>query len=281
FTPKDEKASQPENTAQPLYPTAGVPVPEAVVEDRKPVISDSALGFVKESLHALKNFTAGPVNDDWVRRRFLDWSVSRSESNVQVKNNTDAEEFLSPFYSPSTATFWDDDYSQAVSDMLPAFSSKIIQIWNPGCGKGYETFSFACALKSKYPSAQIKIWANDNDIMAISNAPNMVFDLEEVPDFCHPFMVKGSNGYSFNQAIRDAISFEYHDILHSNMYPELDIILARDVLSFFPQESQEWLLNEFAEKIKKDGVIILGRNEEMPDSQWRRISKDPVSAYMK
>jgi purine-binding chemotaxis protein CheW len=283
FTPKDESKNSrqaiAENSPEPIYPTSvGSSAPETV-EERKPVISDSALDFVKENLAALKHFTASSINDVWIRRRFLDWSVSRSESNVQVKNDSDAEEFLAPFYSPSTGYFWDDDYSQAVSDILPNFSSKIIQVWNPGCGKGYETFSFACILKSRYPNAQIKIWANDNDIMAISNAPNMVFDLDEIPGFCHSFMVKGSNGYSFNQTIRDAIAFEYHDILHPNTYPELDIILARDMLSFFPNENQEWLLNEFSEKLKKEGVVILGRNEEMPGDNWRKMAKDPVSAY--
>jgi purine-binding chemotaxis protein CheW len=279
-TKEESQPSRPEVAAGPLYPAAvpGVPVQEAA-EEKKTVLSDSALDFVKENLFALKRFATSAINEAWVRSRFLDWSVSRSEANVQVKNDVDAEEFLAPFYSPNTGAFWSDDYYQAVSDSLPNFSSKIIQVWNPGCGKGYETFSFACILRSKFPNTQIKIWANDNDIMAISNAPNMAFDLAETPAYCQPFMVKGSNGYSFDQSIKDAISFEYHDVLHSNMYPDLDIVLARDILSFFPNENQESLLNEFSEKIKKDGVILLGRNEEMPGNDWRKIAKDPVSAF--
>ncbi len=284
FTPKDESKSShqsmPENEAVQLYPAAAAetPLPEAA-EERKPALSDSDLDFVKESLFALKHFASSLVNDTWVRRHFLDWSVSRSGANVQVKNEADAAEFLAPFYSPFTGIFWDDDYSQAVGDMLPNISSKIIQVWNPGCGKGYETFSFACTLKARFPNAQIKIWANDNDIMAISNAPNMIFDLDEIPGYCHSFVVKGSGGYSFDQSIRDSIAFEYHDVLHSNVYPDLDIILARDIVSFFPQESQDWLLSEFSEKLKHDGILILGRNEEMPGAEWRRMVKDPVSAY--
>ncbi len=284
FAAKDDAKSSRQTIAEDApeqgYPAAGTPVQEAV-EERKSVISDSALEFVKENLFALKHFASSPLNETWVRQHFLDWSVSRSEANVQVKTDADAEEFLAPFYSPYTGTFWDDDYSQFVCDALPNLSSKIIQVWNPGCGKGYETFSFACVLKTRYPSVQIRIWANDNDIMAISNAPNMVFDLDEVPSFCHSFMVKGSNGYSFNQTIRDGISFEYHDILHSNVYPDLDIVLARDLLSFFSNEKQELLLNEFSEKLKNEGVIILGRHEEMPDDDWRRIARDPVSAYVR
>ncbi len=283
FTPQDESKSRQapikETVSEPFYPAPGSG--PAAEEEKKTGISDTALDFVMESLFALKRFTASPLNDAWVRRRFVDWSSSRPETKVQLKNDADAGEFLGPFYSPYTAQFWDDDYGQMVKNILPGFSSKIIQVWNAGCGKGYETFSFACILKSRYPDTQIKIWANDNDIMAISNAPNMVFDLDEVPEYCREYMVRGNNGYSFNQSIRDSVLFEYHDILHSNTYPELDIILARDLLSFFPWQDQERLLAEFSEKLKANGVIMLGRNEEMPDDEWRRIAKDPVSAYVR
>ncbi|QQO10806.1 CheR family methyltransferase [Breznakiella homolactica] len=253
----------------------------ATEEPKKAALSDSALDFIKESLSALKHFSATIINDDWIRRRFVDWTTTRPEGEVQLKNQADADEFLSSFYSPDTGRFWDDDYAQIVKNILPNMSSSVIQVWNPGCGKGYETFSFACILKTRYPDAQIKIWANDNDIMAISSAPNMVFDLDEVPEYCRSFMVRGSSGYSFNQSVKDSIMFEYHDVLHANPFPDLDIILSRDLLSFMTAQDQEKIMADFGEKIKNSGVIILGRNEEMPGREWRRIANDPVSAYMR
>jgi purine-binding chemotaxis protein CheW len=168
-----------------------------------------------------------------------------------------------------------------VKKSLPDLPSNNIQIWNVGCGKGYETFSFACILKGRYPDGHIKIWANDNDIMAISQAPNMVFDLDEVPEYCRNFMTKGRNGYSFNQSIRDSVVFEYHDILNDNSLPELDIILIRDILSFLPVQEQERLISGFLEKLKNRGLVFLGRNEELPGNEWRSLASDPVSAYQR
>ena len=162
---------------------------------------------------------------------------------------------------------------------MPNFSSNNIQVWNIGCGKGYETFSFACILKSRYPNGHIKIWANDSDIMAISQAPNMIFDLGNVPEYCKAFLVKGRSGYTFNQEIKDSIVFEYHDILHENPLPELDIILIRDVLSFFPEQEQKRLVAGFAEKLKNRGVVIPGRNEVLSGMDWQFVGKEPVSAF--
>jgi purine-binding chemotaxis protein CheW len=116
--------------------------------------------------------------------------------------------------------------------------------------------------------------------MAISQAPNMIFDLDDLPEYCRDFTTKGRNGYSFNQVVKDSIVFEYHDILNDNPLPNLDIILARDILSFLPVQEQEKMKAGFGEKLKNRGLVILGRNEIMPESGWRSIAKDPVSAFV-
>ena len=242
--------------------------------------ADTALGFIKESLPALRNFYPSGLNEEWLRRRFADWSGSHSGDNLQLKDASDADEYLSNFLSPDSGRFWSDDYASLVKSLLPNLGSNNIQVWNIGCGKGYETFSFACILKSRYPDGQIKIWANDSDIMAISQAPNMAFDLEDLPDFCRMFMVKGRNGYAFSQEIKDSIVFEYHDILNDNPLPDLDIILVRDVLSFLPVQEQGKLVSSFKEKLKNRGIVIPGRNENLSGVDWEYIGKEPVSAFV-
>jgi len=246
----------------------------------EPSAADSAIGFIKEGLFALRRFSTTHVNEVWVRKRFTEWSIGRDKNELQLKTASDADEYLSTFASPYNETFWDSDYANAVSALLPKIESNIINVWNIGCGKGYETFSFACILKAKYPDKQIKIWANDHDVMAISQAPNMVYTQEEIPDYCHDFIVKGNNGYTFIPAIKDAIVFEYHDVLNENSLPKLDIILARDVLSYLTEQEQNKVLEGFAEKVRNHGLAILGKNEEIPGSDWNSLGKEPVSMFM-
>jgi purine-binding chemotaxis protein CheW len=251
------------------------------VQTRLPEVSDTALGFIKESLEALRHFQASIVNENWLHKRFTEWTSTHSDAEIQLRNASDADSFLASFTSPCTGTFWDDEYAGMVRNVLPNFPSNNIQVWNLGCGKGYETFSFACILKERYPQGNIKIWANDSDIMAISQAPNMTFDLEEVPEYCRAFMVSGKNGYSFNQVIKDSVIFEYHDVLNESQLPQLDIILARDLVSFFSVQEQEKLLTIFAEKLKGQGVVFLGRNEQLQGGEWLPAATDPVSAYLR
>ncbi|MDR1240109.1 MAG: chemotaxis protein CheW [Treponema sp.] len=278
FTQNEEDKSKPRMTESAGETYYAPPSP-----DQAPALkaADSGLEFIRESLLALRSFTASAVNEAWLRKRFAEWSGFRGAQDIQLRGAADANEFLGPFYSPGSGRFWDDDYAALIKKALPDLSSNNIQVWNIGCGKGYETFSFACILKSRYPDGHIKIWANDNDIMAISQAPNMVFDLDEVPEYCRSFMVKGRNGYSFNQAIKDSIVFEYHDVLNENPLPELDIILARDILSFLPKQDQERFITGFPEKLKSRGLVIPGRNEELPGGDWRPLAADPAPVYQR
>jgi purine-binding chemotaxis protein CheW len=257
------------------------PSPAEQSQEQQRVAADTAFGFIKEGLAALRRFVVTPVNEAWLHRAFSEWSIDRKGENLQLKGASDADQFLSSFSSPCTGTFWDDDYATAVKRVLQDLSSNNIQVWNIGCGKGYETFSFACILKQRYPDGHIKIWANDNDIMSISEAPNRSFDLDEVPEYCRGFMVKGKNGYSFNSVIKDSIVFEYHDVVNETPLPDLDMILVRDVLSFLSEQDQNKLIAGFAEKLKSRGLVILGQNEEFSGDGWHSVSAGPVSAFLR
>jgi purine-binding chemotaxis protein CheW len=116
--------------------------------------------------------------------------------------------------------------------------------------------------------------------MAVSQAPNLTFDLEDVPEYCRAFMTKGRSGYSFSQAIKDSIMFEYHDILNDNPLPDLDIILVRDVLSFLQVQDQNRIIEGFKEKLKSKGIVFLGKNEILPGFDWEYIGKEPVSVFI-
>ncbi|MCL2179960.1 MAG: chemotaxis protein CheW [Treponema sp.] len=260
-------------------------VPPPAAAPGEPVVSakagaNSAIGFVQESLGALKSFTVSNVNDAWLFKRFSEWSMGRSGASLQLKTASEAEEFLESFPSPCDGEFWSDAYANSIKKALPESQAQSFNVWNIGCGKGYETYSFACILRSKYPNARLKIWANDNDIMSVSQAPNMSFVLEEMPDYCRPHMVRGAKGYAFDQTIKDSIVFEYHDITNDNAIPDVDFILIRDVISYLSETDQIKVTNFFTEKLKNRGIAIMGRNEELNGPMWQRIADDPISAYL-
>lgn len=278
FSPKAEREEKPEPYEAPRSPLAQ---DAAAAPGRAVSGADEVSGFVKEGLFSFRHFAITAVNDGWFQERYKEWERIRKDSDLQLREAGDADKFLEGFLSPYTGTLWGADYLDAVMAQLPALDGKNLNIWNPGCGKGYETWSMACALSKKYPESRIKIWANDSDLLNISMAPNMVFNIDEVPEPYREYMVKGKNGFSFNQTIRDSIFFEFHDILNTNPLPPVDIILCRDMLSFLAPADQKRVLDDFMDKLKETGLLILGANEKAALSGWKYTGSGAVSAFRK
>jgi purine-binding chemotaxis protein CheW len=241
--------------------------------------ADVASSFVRETLATFKGFHVTALNESWFEARFAEWKRERAGKDVQLHEASEAEEFLQGFWSPYSGELWDEDYIRSIMAGLPDIEAKSINIWNPGCGKGFETWSLACVLRKRYPEVRVKIWANDSDLLAISMAPNMVFP-RNVPDFYAEFMVSGRNGQSFNQAIKDSIFFEFHDALNPSPLPPLDFIFARDILSLLAPVDQRRMLDDFSEKLKPAGLLYLGANEA-PGAGWANIGSEAMAAYRK
>jgi len=221
--------------------------------------------FISESLLTYKNFTVSSVNSTWVKHRYLEWS--KETKKTQLQNSDDADDFLKTFWSPFTNNWWSSEYADAVAKVLPDNAAKQIVVWNPGCGKGTETYSLACVIKKRYPDAKIRIYAQDIDLLNVSNAGLMSVPANLASDWYAPYLTKKANGeYTFSQEIKDSIMFEYHDCKHTNALPTVDIIFARDILSLLDEKSQESVVSDFIEKMKGNAIAVIGENEDMPDS---------------
>ncbi|MCK4540937.1 MAG: chemotaxis protein CheW [Spirochaetales bacterium] len=262
---------------------------EAAVEETpralasQPVEPEAELDytFIMETLATFRKFFVSPVNRDWVHQRFEEWKKIRPRSDLQLKDPVEADEFLSVFFSRDSGCFWKADLRKAVASILSDRDQGNFNVWNVGCGQGYEAYSIATLLKEKYPLLSIKLWANDNDLLSISTAPNLVFGEGMIPEDYTDWIVEGKNGFSFSPEIRDMLLFEFHDILHPNPFPPVDLIVARDLLSFLTPDEQALVLTEFEEKLKEEGILIVGEHENLPADGWTAVGEGNISAYKK
>lgn len=260
-------------------PKAETAEKEVAPEEKKAAVD---LNFIAGSLNSLRKFTVNGITEKWTKERYEQWLAEKGEGKTQLQTENDVDEFLKPFYSKCNNTWWTKDYAESVEKILPENTAKSIVVWNPGCGKGYEAYSLACILAKKYPNAKVKIYGHDTDLLAVSNAPLMNLSAEASSDWYSPYVAKTISGDStFVKDIKDSIMFEYHDCANTNNLPPVDIIFARDLLSFLPENSQNKILQEFSEKIKGNGVIIVGDNENIEIDGWNRSDSEKISVYSK
>lgn len=274
------------NVTQPVnVPNNNVVTSEVVVEEKKEVQKtfDNEYKFILESLKNYKKFVSSPINENWTKHRFDEWLKERGETNIQLKNSEDATTFLSSFWSTDTGVFWSEKYADVIYALLPDNAAKQIVVWNPGCAKGAETYSLACVLKKRYPDAKIRLYAQDVDLLNVSNAPSLKVSEDYANTWLSPYLSKTANGsLTFSQEIKDSIMFEYHDCQNSNALPMTDIIFARDLLSCLEVDVQNTVISDFDEKLKGNGILILGENESIAGvSNFMEVTVGSLTAYKK
>lgn len=249
----------------------------AKAEEKKQSEADEKeFKFIVESLANYKKFYVTSVNESWVRHRFSEW---KKAGKTQIQNDLEAEQFLTPFWSTCTGKWWTKEFADSVEKLLPDNSAKQIVVWNPGCGKGTESYSLACILHRRYPRSKIRVYAQDVDLLTVSNAAMMNIPAELADDWYSSYLTKKANGeYTFNQDIKDSIMFEYHDCKNTNALPMIDIVFARDILSLLDEASQNTVVTDFQEKLKGNGIAIIGENEAMPESF--RFGENTVGALV-
>ncbi|MBQ3799967.1 MAG: chemotaxis protein CheW [Treponema sp.] len=279
--PSGSKSQSPAQKAPAASQNGGGGAPKAVAPAKEEA-SEADLKFIADSLQSLTKFSMSPLNTDWIKKRYIDWRKDKGKDKTQIQNEKDALAFLEPFYSESTGDWWSEAYAGAISKALPDNAAKNIVLWNPGCAKGYEAYSLACILKKRYPSAHIRIYAHDTDLLSVSNAPLLAISPAAAKSWYASYLSTTASGENtFDKDIKDMIMFEYHDIANTNSLPDIDIIFARDVLSFLPEANQGTILGDFKEKLKGNGVIIVGSNEDISSYGFKKKLQGNVAVYSK
>ena len=239
--------------------------------------------FVAEALQTIGGFYPSGLNQVWLRSRFETWESERSGANssAQITNSAEADSFLGPFFSSFDGGFWPDDYGSGVSDLLPEIDGANVRAWVIAAGNGHEAYSVACLLRSRFPEKVITVFAHDADLLNISSASTLTVDPKTAPGAIAQHLVEGSRGFVFSDEIRQSISFEYHDVLHDNTFPQVHLIVAKDYLSFLAEIPRKKLMDDIHEKISERGIVLVGANEVLPDGTYEPIASGPVRGFRK
>jgi len=237
---------------------------------------------VGETLAAFGQFHLSPINRDWVTERLKDWKATRQAKGLdfQVTQKDEAEEFLDTFPSAYSARIWPSEATDSLAKLLE-FDTNSVVVWNPGCGRGHETYSLALLLQTRFAGKNYKIWASDNDLLSISTAPSLILDGDEVDPAWKDYTVQAKNGLQFNSDLKAKILFEFHDVNHINPMPEVNFAVIRDVISFLKPSDQEKLVSELTDKVRTGGYLLLGTHERLSHSEWKALGNETWSLYQK
>lgn len=252
-------------------------------ETKEDTSDSESFNFVVDELKSYGNFFVSKINENWVKTRFEEWKSEKGENSVQIQTSADAKEFLKSFWSTCSNSWWTKEYAENIFKVLPENSAKQIVVWNPGCGSGMETYCLCCVLLKKYPDSKIRLYAQDVDLLSVSNAPMLTVPEDSNLEWLSSYLTETASGAkTFKQQVKDSIMFEYHDCKNTNALPMVDLIFARDLLSLLDTNAQSQVFADFTEKLKGNGVLILGENELVPNSSdFLEHTEGTITAFYK
>ena len=142
-----------------------------------------------------------------------------------------------------------------------------LKIWSSACSTGEEPYSLVMLMSRFFDLKDISIHATDIDKGAINKARFGVYSsksLEALPqDFVSKYFDKINESYAIKDIIKKQVNFQNLNLLEDR-YPEgCDLILCRNVMIYFTEETKNKMYIKFNQALDNDGVLFVGSTEQI------------------
>ncbi len=161
---------------------------------------------------------------------------------------------------------WEVLDKQIIPELIGKFG-KSLKIWSAACSTGDEPYSLVMALSKHVPLNNIKIIATDLDKQVIAKAKTGLYNaksIEGVPDdLKKKYFTQIGPSYKIADEIKARVEFKEHNLL-KDVYPsDCHLIVCRNVLIYFTEETKQDIFMKFQRNLKQGGILFIGSTEQI------------------
>jgi len=155
------------------------------------------------------------------------------------------------------------------SVVFPKISTySFIRIWSLGCSYGQEAYSLAILLKEQNLLHKSMIYATDIDADAIEQAKKGCYGLDKAFKYCENYYLSGncehfsqyfdikSGRFCIKNEFKRHVCFFEHDILRDYLFNSFHLILCRNILYYFNQDTQKKIIDKISKSLEYGGFLI-------------------------
>jgi chemotaxis protein methyltransferase CheR len=160
-------------------------------------------------------------------------------------------------------------------------NNKHLKIWSAGCSTGEEPYTLAMILREHFPEGNHSILATDFDTRVLNKATSGIYSQKEASGIPEPYLKKyfifKNNIYQVDSSLTKLISFKKHNLLKDTFESNFDLILCRNVVIYFTDETKNQLYRKFFNSLISKGVLFTGSTEQI--IQAREIGFKSVAIF--
>ncbi len=166
--------------------------------------------------------------------------------------------------------------------------------WSAGCSGGHELYSIAMVveecLRPHDPWIEWHGIGTDISFGAITEAQRGHYResaVQRIPlQYRRAFTrARAEDDYEIDEALRARCHFFHSNLLHINSAPFADFnaIFCQNVLIYFDDETQHWIMDQLVQRLRVGGLLVLGAGEDVGwnNPRMQRANLPGVSAYNK
>lgn len=164
------------------------------------------------------------------------------------------------------------------------------RFWSAGCSNGQEPYTLAFEVLQAIPDAadkNILILATDIDPRVVAKARSGVYseiEIDGVPAHLRPEMFTKLDDGSFRvrPEITELVRFNHLNLnAEWPMRGQFDLIMCRNVVIYFDDNTQRALWPRFGDKLVPNGLLMLGHSERIHPIEGSGFETIGVTTYRK
>ena len=255
--------------------------------------SSSAYGYLREVVYAHSQNLLDPSCDYLFHSRLTklmrDQGLTQLDELVRLlrmQRDTLLERAIAEAMTINETSFFRDvrPFELLRSELLPKLiesrrATRTLRLWSAACSTGQEAYSLAMMLRDSFPALaawDVRIEGTDLCEKVIERARAGVYSRIEInrglpARFIVRYFDRAGEDWIIKPEIRRLCNFRQGNLAgprlpFSRATDRFDLVLLRNVMLYFSQETRKSLLTGIYRLLLPDGILMLGASEQPAES---------------
>lgn len=164
-------------------------------------------------------------------------------------------------------------FDELARDVLPGLLGRFerLRVWSAGCSMGAELYSVGILLDELGALDRCELFGTDMDRHVLERAREGLYPASEVEAVSSErleryFEPVGGRYRLASEAIRSRCTFQRHNLFQDAFEGGWHLVLCRNVVIYFNDQSKQRIFRSFFEALEPGGVYFVGRSERILES---------------
>ena len=174
------------------------------------------------------------------------------------------------------------ELEKKIMDLLHPERNKL-KIWSAACSNGCEPYTLTMIMEKLTPGKKHDIIATDIDLTILETAKKGIYTKNDIKNVDAPlkdkyFSAAGDDKYAISDEIKNRVVFKKHDLILDKYDSGFDLIVCRNVVIYFTQETKNEIYKKFYQSLKPGALLFVGATESIYN--YRELGFEKASTFI-